>query len=230
MFFDPLYFVFLLPGMALAGLASLWMKSAYAKALRIPTRRGITGAQAAHSILQANGLHHVNVEMTQGRLGDHYDPRKKVLRLSPDVYNGHSVAAVGIAAHEAGHALQDADRYAPLVLRNGIVPLANTGSNMAFVLLFAGVLLQSTGMMLTACVAFAAVVLFQLINLPVEFNASARAKRVLVAHHIVDEQEEREVSKVLTAAAMTYVAATATAILQLLYFLMRAGVLGGSRD
>jgi Zn-dependent membrane protease YugP len=137
---------------------------------------------------------------------------------------------VGIAAHEAGHAIQDKVRYAPLALRNGIVPMANLGGNLAWILLAVGFLMQSTGMLLAACIVFGTVVLFQLVNLPVEFNASNRARAVLVDHDIISQDEEPGVAKVLNAAAMTYVAATITAILQLLYFLIRAGVIGGRRN
>jgi Zn-dependent membrane protease YugP len=189
----------------------------------------MTGAEAAHRILQADGLDHVGIEETRGFLGDHYDPRHKVLRLSPDVYHGRSLAAVGIAAHEAGHAIQDRVRYAPLAIRNGIVPLASVGSNLSFIVFIAGLFMNWTGLMLAGIIMFSAVVLFQLINLPVEFNASSRARQVLLTNGIIAADEDRGVGKVLNAAAMTYVAATVTAILTLLYFLMRAGLLGGRR-
>jgi Zn-dependent membrane protease YugP len=220
----------MLPSMAIAGIAQMLVKSAYARYSQVPSRRGMSGAEAAQLILRANALDHVAVEQTQGWLGDHYDPKAKVLRLSPDVYHGRSLAAVGIAAHEAGHAIQDKVRYAPLALRNGIVPMANLGGNLAWILLAVGFLMQSTGMLLAACIVFGTVVLFQLVNLPVEFNASNRARAVLVDHDIISQDEEPGVAKVLNAAAMTYVAATITAILQLLYFLIRAGVIGGRRN
>lgn len=229
MWFDPVYLLFMLPGVLLAGWAQLKVKSAIAEMSKIPARSGLTGAQTAARLLQANGLHRVGIEPTRGMLGDHYDPRHKVLRLSPDVYNGRSLAAVGIAAHEAGHAIQDDTGYAPLALRNGIIPMARIGPGVGMILLFIGCLLQSMGMILAGIILFSAFVLFQLINLPVEYNASRRAKEVLLANGIITAAEEPAVSKVLSAAALTYVAATITAILQLLYFLYRAGLLGGRR-
>jgi Zn-dependent membrane protease YugP len=158
----------------------------------------------------------------QSFLGDHYDSRHKVLRLSPGVYHGQSLAALGIAAHECGHALQDAQRYGPLVVRNGIVPLANFGSNAAWLLIIGGFLMNWFGLVLAGIAAFSLVVLFQLINLPVEFNASSRAREILLNQGMVTVEEDQVVKKVLSAAAMTYVAATLTAILTLLYFLFRA--------
>jgi len=192
----------------------------------VATRTGFTGAEAATRILHANGIHDVGVERTHGFLGDHYDPRRRVLRLSPDVYGGRSLASVGIAAHEAGHAVQHQAGYAPLALRNAIVPLAGFGSNAALGLFLLGAFMQAFLLMKIAVVLFAAVVLFQLINLPVEFDASARAKRLLVDYGIISSDELPRVSRVLNAAAMTYVAATVTAIVQLIYFAWRAGLLG----
>ena len=225
--FDPAYFLILAPGLLLAAWAQMKVKSAFAKASRVAARSGMTGAEAANRILDANGLHDVGVEPVRGFLGDHYDPRHKVLRLSPDVYHGRSLAAVGVAAHEAGHAIQDGVGYAPLALRNGIVPMASVGSNLALITFFAGWIMGWGGLQIAAIVLFSAVVLFQLVNLPVEFNASSRARAVLVNSGIIAPNEERGVGKVLNAAALTYVAATVTAILTLVYFLMRAGLLGG---
>ncbi len=228
--FDFDYLIVLIPGMIIAGVAQMMLKSAYAKYSKVTTRRGMTGAEAAHRILRAGGLAHVGVEQARGFLSDHYDPRHKVLRLSPEVYHGNSVASVGVAAHEAGHAFQDRDRYAPLVMRNAIVPLASFGSNFSFIMLIAGMLLNITGLMYAACLLFGGVVLFQVINLPVEFNASSRARQLLVANGVVSESEEPAVGKMLNAAALTYVAGTITALLQLVYFLMKAGLLGGRDD
>jgi hypothetical protein len=227
--FDPMYFLILAPGLLLAAWAQYKVKSAYARASRLAVRSGLSGAEAAARLLRANGLHHVRIEPTHGFLGDHYDPKKDVLRLSPDVYGGRSLAAVGIAAHEAGHALQDAEAYGPLRLRGALVPLASLGTNAAFLIFVAGMFMQVTGLMIAALVLFSCVVLFQLINLPVEFDASRRARAVLLENGIVTEVEDREVARVLNAAAMTYVAATLTAILTLLYFLYRSGLLGGRR-
>lgn len=230
MFFDPIYFVFLIPGMLLAGWASLSVKSAMAKASRIRPSSGITGAEAAARILDANGLQNVGIERAQGYLGDHYDPRKKVLRLTPDIYEGRTLAAVGVAAHEAGHALQDAKHYAPLKFRNGIVPMASFGGNFSFIILVAGMVLNSFNLVMVGIALFSVTVVFQLINLPVEFNASTRAREVLVNHGIVMRNELAPVSRVLNAAAMTYVAATITAILTLAYWLYRSGLIGGRSD
>jgi uncharacterized protein len=184
--------------------------------------------EAARRILDANGLHSVPVEQVAGHLSDHYDPGAKTLRLSPDVYAGHSMAAVGIAAHEAGHALQDARNYAPLVIRNMAVPAANFGSSIGTILLMIGMAMvfsaaQGLGswIFLAGIVAFGATVLFQVVNLPVEFDASSRAKTELVNLGIVSGAELHYVSKVLNAAALTYVAATLQAVLTLAYYVMR---------
>lgn len=222
MIFDPLYIIVLLPALLLGGLAQLWVKSAYARAQRVPVRSGMTGAEAAVHVLRSNGIHNVGIEQSRGFLSDHYDPRQKVLRLSPDVYNGRSAASVGIAAHEAGHAIQDAQHYGPLHLRNGIVPMAAVGSNLAILLAMGGLFLQFAGLIWVGVFLYLAVVAFQLINLPVEYNASSRAKEALLASGIVSGNEQGAVKKVLSAAALTYVAATVTAILTLLYFVLRA--------
>jgi Zn-dependent membrane protease YugP len=229
-YFDPMYFLFLAPALLLGMWAQWRVKSAYAKASQLPARSGMTGAEAAYRILETHGLSGVAIEPTHGFLGDHYDPRHKVLRLSPDVYSGRSLASVGIAAHEAGHAIQDRVGYAPLKLRNGIVPLASIGSNLSWVLVIGGMAMQWMGLTLAGIGLFSLVVLFQLINLPVEFDASNRAKDVLVRQGIIAPAEEAGVRRVLSAAALTYVAATLTAILTLVYFLFRAGLLGGRRD
>lgn len=230
MFFDPIYLLVMIPAALLAFWAQAKVKMTYAKASQVPASRGITGAQAAARILLDNGLDHVAVEQTQGWLSDHYDPRGKVLRLSPDVFNGRSLAALGIAAHEAGHALQDAQRYSPLVWRNSIVPLAGFGSNAAFIFLLIGVAMNSMGMMVAAAAVFGAVVLFQLVNLPCEFNASTRARQQLLTLGMVSQEEDKTVKSVLDAAALTYVAATIGAVLQLLYFLFHIFAASQSRD
>jgi Zn-dependent membrane protease YugP len=197
---------------------------------------GLTGAQAAAEVMAAAGVTGVGIEPVEGFLSDHYDPRHKVLRLSPDVYAGQSLSALGVAAHEAGHAIQDATRYAPLAIRNGLVPLASIGSNFAFIILFVGMLLMvaqpvlGKSVVLLGCGLFSLTVLFQLVNLPVEFDASSRARAMLINHNLITTDEDVVVKRVLSAAAMTYVAATLTAILTLLYYLLRAGVLGGRSD
>lgn len=224
--FDPIYWVILAPGMLLAIWAQVKVKSAIAHASRIRPSSGLSGAEAAARILRAQGLDHVQIEPTRGFLGDHYDPRKETLRLTPAIYQGRTLAAVGIAAHEAGHALQHAAAYAPLAVRNLLVPTASIGSNLSFALIFGGVIFSWPGLIMLGIVLFSAVVLFQVVNLPVEFNASSRAREVLVENGIVARSELVPISRVLNAAAMTYVAATITAILTLIYFLLRSGVLG----
>ncbi|MCA9216278.1 MAG: zinc metallopeptidase [Planctomycetales bacterium] len=220
-FFDIWYLIFLAPGLILAAWASYRVKSAYADASRIPARGGVSGADAARVLLDRSGIPHGRVVPTQGFLSDHYVPGQALLRLSPAVYQGHSLAALGIAAHEAGHAFQDAKRYPLLVIRNGLVPLASIGSNMAWISLFIGLLLQMSGLVLAGVILFSLVVFFQVVNLPVEFDASRRAKLALVEHQIVPKSEMGHVNKVLNAAALTYVAATLQAILTLAYYILR---------
>ncbi len=225
---DPMYLLMVfLPAMVLSLWAQAKVKSAFHRGKQIASRRGYTGRQIAQEILDANSIRDVRIEPVQGQLSDHYDPRKKVLRLSPDVYNGRSLASAGVAAHEVGHAIQHARGYTPLKLRNAAVPIASFGSNAGMLLAMGGVLLQMTSMIGLGAILFAGVVVFQLVNLPVEFNASRRARDTLVMNGLVDEKEDKEIAKVLNAAAFTYVAATITAILTLLYFLMRSGLLGG---
>jgi hypothetical protein len=229
MLFDPMYFLFLVPGMLLAMWAQAKVKWAYATASRIPARSGCTGATAARQVMQAGGVFDVEIEQTQGFLSDHYDPRHRVLRLSPDVFHGRSLAALGIGAHEAGHAIQHAHQYSLLTLRNAIVPLASVGGNLSMLVIVFGFLLQMFNLILIGIGLFSLTVIFQLVNLPVEFNASSRARQALLATGLVDVEEDHTVKKVLSAAALTYVAATVSAILTLMYFLFRAGLLGGGR-
>ena len=220
MIFDPKYFLFIAPALLLALWAQYRIRSAYAQAQQIGTR--IRGATAARQILDSAGLQQVAIEQVPGHLSDHYDPRDKVLRLSPDVYNSNSLAAVGIAAHEAGHALQDAGNYAPLVIRNAVVPAASFGSGAGISMCLFGVMFQWQPLLLVGIAVFSVVVVFQLVNLPVEFNASARAKAQLVELGIVPHNEMFYVNKVLNAAALTYVAATLQSIMILLYYITRA--------
>lgn len=220
--FDPLYLMLLAPTLVLSIIASIWVKASFSKWSKRALSSQISGAQAARAILDSNGLHDVRVERVGGWLSDHYDPAHKTLRLSPAVHDGRSVSAVGVAAHEAGHALQDKERYAPLVWRTSLVPLASIGSNLTWVLILAGMFLHITHLYTAAVVLFSAVVLFQLVTLPVEFDASSRAKAALTQHGIVSIREADGVSSVLTAAAMTYVAAALTAVMQLVYFVLRA--------
>jgi len=211
--------IFIAPALILGMVAQMMVRSAYSRGSQVAAR--MSGYAAARRVLDSAGLFEVGIEQTPGRLSDHYDPRAKVLRLSGEVYHGRSMAAVGIATHEAGHALQDAHRYLPLVIRNAAVPAASFGSNAGIVLLMLGVIFQLEPLLLFGIILFAAVVFFQVVNLPVEFNASARAKRQLVELGIVPDQEMRYVNRVLNAAALTYVAATLQAILTLLYYIMR---------
>ncbi|HLN31433.1 MAG TPA: zinc metallopeptidase [Gemmataceae bacterium] len=239
LFFDPMYFLFLAPGILLAMWAQFRVHSAYSQASRILAQSGVSGAQAAAALLDSAGVsvnttledspgvRGVRIQAVQGFMTDHYVPGQRILRLSPDVYNGRSLAALGIAAHEAGHALQDAQRYPLLVLRNGLVPLASIGSNLSWIIIIAGFLLHMVGLVYLGIFAFALVVLFQVVNLPVEFDASRRARLALVHTGLISDEEERTVANVLNAAALTYVAATLTSILTLLYFLFRSGILGG---
>jgi Zn-dependent membrane protease YugP len=225
--FDPMYLLFLAPAMLLAVWAQLKVQSAYREASQIPARSGLSGAQAADAVLRQAGVRGVQIEPTEGFLSDHYVPGEHVLRLSPEVYTGRSLAALGIAAHESGHAIQDATRYPLLGARNALVPLASVGSNLSWIILVVGFLLQSMMLITLGIVVFSAVVVFQLVNLPVEFDASRRARIALVEGGLITAEEDHEVKRVLDAAALTYVAATLTSVLTLLYFLFRAGLLGG---
>ena len=219
--FDPLFWMMVGPFFLLGLFAQMWVKSAYASAQRRPAP--LSGAAAARHILDSAGLHNVPIEVVGGRLTDHYDPRRKVLRLSQPVYQSNSLAAVGIAAHEAGHAIQDARAYAPLVIRNAAVPAAGFGSNSSFLLIILGIIFSYPPILWLGVALFGCVVFFQVINLPVEFNASSRAKAQLAQLGVVASQEEmRYVNRVLTAAAMTYVAATLQAIMTLLYYVIIA--------
>lgn len=226
MILDPWYFIIIGPAFLLALWAQMRVKSTYHQAQQVPAP--ISGAGAARHILDSAGLHDVAIEQVQGFLSDHYDPRHKVLRLSPEVYQSRSMAAVGIAAHEAGHAIQDARAYGPLVIRNAVVPLAGIGSNAGIWMFIIGMFLSGgnpehfgTTLSWAGVALFSTVVFFQMVNLPVEFNASSRAKEQLVSLGIVDQQGLVQVSRVLNAAALTYVAATLQAILTLLYFIFR---------
>lgn len=212
--FDPTIII-LLPAMIITLYAQSKVKTTFSKYIRIPTRKGYSGYDVARAILDQNGLRDVPVEMTQGYLSDHYDPRSRVLRLSREVYHGNSIASVSVAAHEAGHALQHARGYIPLTFRNAIFPIASFGSRMAWFFIIAGFFvfpaLLDIGILL-----YATAVLFQVVTLPVEFNASSRALNLLDANGFISREEYRPSQKVLKAAALTYVAAMASAIAQLL--------------
>jgi len=230
MFFDPLYLLFMLPAMALSGWAAWKTRSAFGKYAKVRTMNGLTGAQAAQRMLASAGITDVEIVATRGHLSDHYNPLNKKLALSEAVYGSPSIAAVGVACHEAGHAIQHARHYAPLKLRSALVPTAKIGSSLGMWVVIGGLVLQMQGLVLAGIVLFSAVVLFQLVTLPVEFDASKRAKEVAFQHGLITEQEKEGVAKVLNAAAMTYVAAAIGSILTLLYFLIRSGLLGGRRS
>ncbi len=222
-----LYLLFAAPALILGLFAQWKVKSSFNKFSRVGTARRVSGAHIARALLDARGLGNVRVERVEGFLSDHYDPRDKVLRLSPGVHDSTSVAAAGVAAHEMGHALQDAENYAPLALRSAMVPAVKFGSSLGPLIFFAGFLMNFTGLAWAGLFLFAAVALFALVTLPVEFDASARAKKLLVNQGILVEQEMAGVNKVLNAAALTYVAAAIQAISTLLYY---AFLLMGRRD
>jgi Zn-dependent membrane protease YugP len=221
MFGDPLFWVLVLPGLLLGAYAQSRIKLNVAKYSRVPTSHGLTGGEVARRILDARGLNDVSVETTPGMLSDHYDPRTKTLRLSQNVYFAPTVAAAGIAAHEAGHAIQDADDYFPLEARTYIVPVVQLSSQVAPWLFVAGVMFDSIHLTWIGVVLFGASSLFSLITLPVEFNASARALEQLTTHGIIDGEEQIQgVRKVLSAAAWTYVAAAMSAIGSWLFYIV----------
>ncbi len=230
MFFSPLYLLFALPALLLGLWAQFRVRSAFGKYSRVRAMSGMTGAQAARRILDTNGLQNVAIERVRGTLSDHYDPRSKVLRLSDSVYGEPSLAAVGVAAHEAGHALQDKVNYGPLKLRSAMVPTVQIGSWLGPIIFMVGLFLSGAfgeTIAWIGLVIFAATALFAIVTLPVEFNASKRAKELLVATGVLAPQEIKGVDNVLDAAALTYVAAALQAIMTLLYY---ASLLMGRRD
>ena len=229
MYFDPLYMMLMVPGMLLALLATVITKSTFAKYSHVAASSGMTGAEAARHMLDANGLRNVRVEQTQGFLTDHFDPRANVLRLSPQVYQSDSLSAIGVACHEAGHALQKAHGYGPLAMRTALVPVTQFGSNVSWILLMLGLFMKLPFLINAGVLLFAVAVLFTIVTLPVEWDASSRAKKQMVSAGIVTTAEQAGAASVLNAAFMTYVAGAVTAILQLIYFLIRAGLLGGRR-
>ncbi|MDN5336334.1 MAG: uncharacterized protein PWR02_1360 [Synergistales bacterium] len=222
-FFDPTILL-LIPALILAIWAQMKVKGAYAQYSRVMARNGMTAKDVARRILDENGLYNIPVERTAGSLTDHYDPRGKVLRLSETVYNSPSIAAIGVAAHEAGHALQDAGAYAPLKVRNSIVPVVNLGSGMAFPLFFIGFLFGAPVLMDVGILFFVGVLVFHLVTLPVEYNASGRALKILSGTGILASDELKGARAVLNAAALTYVAATVMAALQLVRLLLLRGM------
>ena len=228
-FFDPTYLIFMIPAFIIMAVTSGYVRSSYKKWSQVRVSSGLTGAQAAQRLISSGGLYGVNVAGTPGELNDHYDPRDKTLYLSQGVYGAPSVAAVAIAAHELGHAQQDAEGYGPMRLRTFLVPAVNIGSNLGWILIMIGLFLRITELAWLGVLVFSAGALFALATLPVEFNASARAKELLFTTGIIQTEEERRgVNKVLNAAALTYVAGLITAVLQLLYFVFLVG--GRRRD
>lgn len=230
MVFSGGYFLFvLIPGLVLMGLAQWRLRSTFAKYRQIANSRGLTGAQAAEAVMRAAGVYDVGIEPIAGELTDHFDPRAKVLRLSEPIYNGRSIAAIGVAAHEAGHAVQQHVSYAPMALRSGLVPIANIGSGIAPYIVLGGLWTQITGLAWIGVILFAGATLFALITLPVEYNASARARQLLAESGLITRDEYGDVQTMLNAAALTYVAGFAASALQLLYYVMLVTGMGGRR-
>lgn len=229
-YFDPTYILIIIA--AIISLIAQWrVNLAFSKYSRVASMSGMTGAQAARMILQSNGINDVSVQRISGKLTDHYNPSTKVLNLSESVYGSTSVAAIGVAAHECGHAIQHARGYFPLSLRTALVPVANIGSQLSWVFIIVGAILSFNQTLITiGIIMFSAAVLFQLVTLPVEFNASARALEQLESNGILYRDEVSQTRKVLSAAALTYVAAAATAILQLLRLIILFGGRGRRDD
>lgn len=232
--FDPLYLALVLvPSLAISGLASWAVRSAFNRYSRVPARSGLTGAQAAQRLLDGAGIHDVRIVPTHGYLSDHYNPLSKELALSEAVYSSNSIAAIGVATHEAGHAIQHARGYSPLAWRSAIVPVAQIGSNLGYIVMAIGLAfvyskpIVGQWIVAAGAVLFSAMLLFQIVTLPVEFNASARAKYLVLETGIISPDEQKGIHAVLNAAAMTYVAAAISTLLTLVYFLLRSGLLGG---
>jgi Zn-dependent membrane protease YugP len=228
MIFDPVYLLFIAPGLLLSMWASYRVRSAFGHYSQVGTVNGYTGAEAAQALLNRAGIHDVRVVPTQGYLSDHYNPTTKELALSEQVFAGRSVAAVGVAAHEAGHALQHANQYGPLGLRSALVPTAGIGSSIGYIVMAVGLFIHPY-VVLAGVIIFSTVLLFQIITLPVEFDATARAKRLVVEAGIIHPEERQGMDAVLNAAALTYVAAVVSTLLVILYYLFRSGFLGGGR-
>lgn len=226
--FDWTYLCLVLPCMIFALIASASVKNTFNRYSKQLSRRHLTGEQAARQVLAAHGIHNVRIEQVSGKLSDHYDPKANVIRLSPEVYGSTSTAAIGVACHEAGHAVQYAQEYGPIKLRAAIIPVTNIGSKLAMPLILLGIILNFLGeisyvFIYIGIICFSLSLLFQLITLPVEFNASRRAVKAMETNHILYEDELKGAKKVLSAAAMTYVAATAVALAQVLRLLLIFG-------
>jgi hypothetical protein len=237
MFIDPLYLAFIAPALLLSLWASWKTRRAFKKYSRVRSLSGLTGAQAAKTLLERAGITDVEIVPTRGVLSDHYNPVGKKLALSEGVYGSPSIAAIGVACHEAGHALQHAQDYKPMWLRSALVPTANIGSKLGYLVMMVGLFLVYAGnrgmganVVLFGALLFSAVLLFQIVTLPVEFDASKRAKTLAVEYGVVAAQERAGMDAVLNAAALTYVAAVVSTLMTLLYFLVRSGLLGGRRN
>lgn len=230
MIFDWSYLIFMAPAMILAVWASIQTKMTFSKYSRVMARSRVTGAEAARLLLDRQGLQGVKIEAVGGFLSDHYDPTSRTLRLSPEVYGSPSLSAIGVACHEAGHALQHASSYAFLGMRTALVPMTQVGSMASYIILPLGLFLGSMGLIKVGIALFTFVVLFSLVTLPVEWNASARAKALMVSSGVVTSAEAADAGKVLNAAFLTYLASAISALLTLLYYLLRSGLLGGRRD
>jgi uncharacterized protein len=226
-FIDRYYIIYVLPALALALFAQVNVKSTFSRYSRVVNSRGLTGADVARRILGQNGLYSVRIERISGNLSDHYDPRTRVIRLSQDVYDGRSVASLGVAAHETGHAIQHSVAYAPLTVRNAIIPVTQFSSSASIWILLIGFIFNWRALVLAGIVLFSFAVLFQLVTLPVEFNASSRALKILGGSGMLYGDELTGAKKVLRAAALTYVAATIVAFAQLLRLI---AIFGGSRS
>ncbi|MBR3096110.1 MAG: zinc metallopeptidase [Clostridia bacterium] len=225
--YDYYYFILVVPALIISLIAQAKVKSTYAKMSRVLCSRGLTGAQAAENVLRYYGITDVRIEQVAGSLTDHYDPRSNVIRLSEGVYQANSVAAVGIACHEAGHAAQHAENYKPIAVRNAVLPVANIGSASGLWIALLGLAMNVRIMILIGIILYAFVAIFQLVTLPVEFNASSRALKVIEETNMLQGEEFQGAKKVLSAAAMTYVAALLVSIMSLLRVLLRAK--GGGR-
>ena len=219
--YDYYYLILVVPALIIAGIAQINVKKTYSNMAKVANKKRLTGAQAAALVLSHYGINNVRVELGQGKLSDHYDPRSNVIRLSPEVYSGASIAAVGIACHEAGHAAQHAQNYIPIKVRNAILPVANIGSTVGFYLAIFGYFLGYGLLVDIGIILFASVTVFQLVTLPIEFNASRRAIAVIGERNMLYEDEIPRAKKVLSAAAMTYVASLLVSVMSLLRLILR---------
>ncbi|MBR0458512.1 MAG: zinc metallopeptidase [Victivallales bacterium] len=231
MVFDPMYLILvLLPGLVLSGLASLFVKYTFNKYSKVGCANGMTGAQAADAMLRANGVYDVRIQRTSGFLTDHFNPSDNTLNLSAEVYDGRSLSSIGVACHEAGHALQKATGYPWMGVRSTLVPVANIGSNFSYYVILAGLLFQAQTLAYVGCALFGCAVAFSVVTLPVEWDASARAKRAMVDAGLLRTEERDHAATVLNAAFLTYIASAVSSLLTLLYYILRARSIGSRRD